>query len=280
VDVEERDQLERERDFLLRSLDDLDAERDAGNIDDATYDRLHADYTARAALVLRNLRDDLDLRVPDAPAVSGGRRWLWYAVVGVFALAVTGLLLQSVGDREPGGSLTGNDASGTTAPSTVDRGQALAQAAENEPDSYPARIAYARYLLNRDLQRAVTEYDAAAELAPRQPEALAYGGWIRVLVATQLEAADDRDLLLDAALDRLTRAIEAQPDYADSFAFRGLAKSQVLDDPDGAVPDLQRFLQLTPPEHPQRETVLDALTEACERAEPGTCEPTTPSTSP
>ena len=47
--------LEAERDFLLRSLDDLDAERDAGNIDDATYQSLHDDYTARAASVIRSL---------------------------------------------------------------------------------------------------------------------------------------------------------------------------------------------------------------------------------
>ena len=47
------DQLEAERDFLLRSLDDLEAERDAGNIDDDTYRTLHDDYTARAAAVIR-----------------------------------------------------------------------------------------------------------------------------------------------------------------------------------------------------------------------------------
>ena len=42
--------LESERDFLLRSLDDLESERDAGNIDDETYRTLHEDYTARAAI--------------------------------------------------------------------------------------------------------------------------------------------------------------------------------------------------------------------------------------
>ena len=47
----DREALEAERDFLLRSLDDLEAERAAGNVDDDTYRTLHDDYTARAAAV-------------------------------------------------------------------------------------------------------------------------------------------------------------------------------------------------------------------------------------
>ncbi len=45
---EARTAQEEERDFLLRSLDDLESERAAGNIDDETYQRLHDDYTARS----------------------------------------------------------------------------------------------------------------------------------------------------------------------------------------------------------------------------------------
>ena len=47
--------LEDERDFLLRSLDDLESEFDAGDLDDADYRRLKSDYTARAAEVIRRL---------------------------------------------------------------------------------------------------------------------------------------------------------------------------------------------------------------------------------
>ena len=42
-----------ERDFLLGSLDDLEAEYAAGDLDDADYESLKADYTTRAARVLR-----------------------------------------------------------------------------------------------------------------------------------------------------------------------------------------------------------------------------------
>ena len=62
-----RADLEAERDFLLRSLDDLEVERGAGDIDDEAYQQLHDDYTARAAAVLRALGDGVDAR----PARAG-----------------------------------------------------------------------------------------------------------------------------------------------------------------------------------------------------------------
>ena len=43
LDPDDRGELERERDFLLKSLDDLETERAAGNIDDASYTELHDD---------------------------------------------------------------------------------------------------------------------------------------------------------------------------------------------------------------------------------------------
>src|SRR3954454_163375 len=84
-DSDAREQLERERDFLLRSLDDLERERDKGTIDDASYERLHAEYTARAAGVIRALRDGVDAR-PVAPPMSKRRRAL--TLVGIVAFGV------------------------------------------------------------------------------------------------------------------------------------------------------------------------------------------------
>ena len=69
------EQLEAERDFPLKSLDDLEAERAAGGIDDDSYRALHDDYTARAAATIRALRDGVDAR-PTASATSWQRRTL------------------------------------------------------------------------------------------------------------------------------------------------------------------------------------------------------------
>ena len=47
--------LEEERDFLLGSIDDLEAEHAAGDLNDHDYETLCDTYTARAADVLRRL---------------------------------------------------------------------------------------------------------------------------------------------------------------------------------------------------------------------------------
>jgi cytochrome c-type biogenesis protein CcmH/NrfG len=65
-DAARNDELEIERDFLLKSLQDLDQEHEAGDVSDADYERLHDRYTARAAEVLRALRD------ADGGPVDGG----------------------------------------------------------------------------------------------------------------------------------------------------------------------------------------------------------------
>ena len=51
-------ELEEQRDHLLASLDDLDAEYEAGDLDDDDYRTLRADYTARAAAVIRAIDGD------------------------------------------------------------------------------------------------------------------------------------------------------------------------------------------------------------------------------
>jgi tetratricopeptide (TPR) repeat protein len=280
VTDDERVALETERDFLLRSLDDLDNERRAGNIDDDTYERLHADYTARAAAVLRKLRDGLDADVPAAPPRSGRRRWLPPVAIALVAVAAAVLLAQSVHDRGDGGSITGNDVGTQSAAQT---GAALQKAVEQRPNDYNARIALARFLLNNDLRRALEQYDRAAELDPKQPEPVAYSGWINALAASSLPSGDkDRDLLVQRAFDRFDHAIEIAPKYADSFVFRGITRLRVLSDPQRAIPDFQRFLQLAPQDHPQRDMVLSALAqaEAAVQAKPGASTTVPPTTTP
>ncbi len=68
VDVES---LEQERQFLLRSLADLDAEHVAGDLDDDDYRTLTDQYTARAAAVLRAL-EAAKVAKRRAKAVGGG----------------------------------------------------------------------------------------------------------------------------------------------------------------------------------------------------------------
>jgi cytochrome c-type biogenesis protein CcmH/NrfG len=252
----DRAALEAERAFLLRSLDDLDAERAAGNVDDGTYETLHADYTARAAAVIRALESGAAPRLPSAPSRP---RWAGAAVaagVVAFALASAFFLARAVGTREPGATATGNDEV------AGDRIATLRAAAEARPDDYSARIALARALVASDRVAALQEYDAAAALDPTQPEPVAYGGWIIGLAARGAPAAD-RDLLVSRALARLDAAVRLDPEYPDAYVFRALVRTDA-GDAAAAVPDFQHFLRLAPSDHPLRATVQDALARALE----------------
>lgn len=62
------DDLREERDFLIRSIRDLDDEHAAGDIADDDYRRLRDEYTARAADVLRRL----DAALADEAAAAAG----------------------------------------------------------------------------------------------------------------------------------------------------------------------------------------------------------------
>ena len=57
-DLDRLAELEEERRFLLRSLDDLDRERAAGDVDEVDYRALRDGYTSRAAAVIREIEAD------------------------------------------------------------------------------------------------------------------------------------------------------------------------------------------------------------------------------
>jgi len=60
-----RAELDDERSFLLRSLEDLEREHDAGDLSEEDYAVLRDRYTARAAAVLRSLEGDGGVVAPD-----------------------------------------------------------------------------------------------------------------------------------------------------------------------------------------------------------------------
>ena len=67
-------ELEEERRFLLRSLDDLEREHEAGDVDDRDYETLQDGYTVRAAAVLRADRVGSFAPRPEAAASVGAYR--------------------------------------------------------------------------------------------------------------------------------------------------------------------------------------------------------------
>jgi len=252
-------ELEVEWDFLVRSLADLEAERDAGELTPEQFDRLASTYTARAAAVLRTFDHAPRPRAEATADNSDRARWrrLGVAAVLVAALGVTAVVLpDAIGERGSAQTITGN-AQSATEPTT----DTLARAVEQSPDDPQARLAYARFLLDRgELVEAIRQYDAATRLDLTDPEPLAYSGWILALAGM----SDPRAGTTDAGLERIDRAIAADPSYPDAHVFRGMTLLNT-GDAAGAIPELERYLELAP-DGPLRAQVEATLDEAQRQA--------------
>ena len=98
------DDLRHEQQFLLRSLRDLDNEREAGDIDDADYAALRDGYISRAAAITREIDG-----AAATPAVS--RNWVRRLLVVTCVIAVgagAGIwVARQSGQRLPGQSSSG-----------------------------------------------------------------------------------------------------------------------------------------------------------------------------
>jgi hypothetical protein len=220
--------LEEERDFLLRSLEDLEREHDAGDIDDVDYRELKDDYTARAATAIRAI----DERKAVLSAPRPPRRMGVTLAVGVMVLGLligAGILVAaSSGERRPGDEITG-DIRETTINDLAQAREYFAQAI-NAPTG-PERVdAY---------MKASDAYTAILEVQPDNAEALTYRGWLLHNLALEAAASlPDAAAEFDAeALRLLGEAIGVQPDYTDARIFRAIVL-EGLGRPADALADL------------------------------------------
>ncbi len=253
LDRERRRQLEEERDFLMRSLDDLELERESGGIDDESYAELHDDYTARAAAVIRTLRDGVDVTPAPTPSPPGHtrRRALLIAGIAVFAVLAGVSLAYALGARLPGETSSGNSAA---APSTTNASQKavlgrikdLETKVNASPDDFDLRLQLARaYEENSDLANAIKQSDAAITIDPNRPEGHANAARLLYLASEQVVDKNTRTTLVAQALAGLTEAIRVGPDYADAYYFRAVLYA-ATDDLARSQTDLQLYLSKAP----------------------------------
>lgn len=215
--------LEDQRRFLLDSLRDLEREHDAGDIDDADYEALKDDYTARAAAVIRAIEsrqarfaEQRGRRSPVALAVIA-------AAVVVFAVIVGVVVMQSSGQRGAGETATG-DVRMTSR----------------------QRLLEAQALWATDPEGALVIYDEILEDDPSNAEAMTYRGWLLRNVGAQATGAD-REALWGAALGYLDEAVATDPEYADARVFRASLRLDT-GDAAGAAEDLDALDEAQIPE--------------------------------
>lgn len=224
LDPDRRTALEAERDFLLRSLEDLERERTAGDLTDEDYQSLHDGYTARAAAALRELESG-EAAIAHARVAAKARRSPWRSAAVAASCAVIAVgagfaVARSAGERVAGQGLTGS----------ID-----SISAERARKVAPLMTA-ARNKMSSDTLGALRDFDAALQLDPSNTEALTYSGWMVRNVARQTDGDQAKELVA-SALTRIDRAIEIDPRYPDARAFRGIIRLRDLNDPKGAVED-------------------------------------------
>ena len=196
--------LEDERDFLLTSLDDLEAEYAAGDIDADDYQELTEDYTVRAAEAIRAIELHRSELAESARPKSRVRMFGW--LVGLVGLAlVAGLLLaRAAGERGVDGQITGS------IEESVRDHVLRCQQMGADPSQLLDSLNCFDQVLDRD---------------PRNVEAMTYRGWYVVLAAGTAQQAGEVDAsieLLASAQASLQQAVDTDPTYPDARAFRAI----------------------------------------------------------
>jgi hypothetical protein len=232
-----RDELMEEGGFLRRSLEDLDRERAAGDLDTADYEALRVSYEGRWRAIEAILQDLDASGVTDQPEAAqpetagdakrapGARSWLssrrhrlllgWSAAV-CFALAGT-LVGLALADVEP---FAQSPPLSLATQIRIELGEAGTLAA------------------NHEIVQAVSVYDKVLELDPQQPEALANGGWL-----VRLAGLSSRSSRLVTAGDaEIATAVKVAPGYALARAYDAIALYQDEHSAGAAVSEFKAML--------------------------------------
>ncbi len=203
ADPDELLALEEQRDFLLRSLEDLEREREAGDLADDDYATLRDDYTVRAAEALRALEAARgSAGAPPAPP-RRRRRALVFAGVVAFALVAGVVAASSLGSRQAGESATGGI---STSQSPSQRAQACIPKIQSQGPG-----------------KAIPCLQAVLDDDPRNVVALTWLGWAIDLAVTAGGLTEAQTAELQASSTALVdRAVEVNPDYSYARAFRAV----------------------------------------------------------
>ena len=232
------DDLRHEQQFLLRSLRDLDNEREAGDIDDADYAALRDGYIARTAAITRELTGI------EAATPSVQRGWLRRILVIVCVIAVaagSGIWVA----RQSGQRLPGQSASGAIEQSTS------------------GLLATARQLNFSDPGKAIEVYTQVLKLEPDNPEALTYRSWILALTA-RAATGNVKQLALVTAVNDLLRAQKVDNEYPDAHCFLGIVYFRFLNSASLAKPQLDTCKAMNPPKEVQ--SFVDSIVADVEKA--------------
>ena len=227
VDLDELARLEEERRFLLRSLDDLEREYAAGDVDEDDYATLKDGYTARAAATLRAI-DAGRAALPPARSAPRGRTLVWVVAALAFAAFAGWGLAQATGTRQPGETITGGQPA----------------------DEVAIALTEARALMSGgDYGGAFERFQRVVEIEPDNAEARTYTAWILVLNTRLIDDPAVVETSLSTALTAFADIVADEPGYADAHCLYAVTAANFLAEPDLdlARAEGQRCLESDPP---------------------------------
>ena len=219
-------QLQEQREFLLKSLRDLEQEHKFGDLDDQDYESLRKDYVSRTALVIKQIESlNADKQVPQRePKPQSFRRSAVTAlIVLVFASLAGWFVAAQSGQRLSGDSLAGSI-----------------------EDSTASILSRARATNFVDPKAAIELYTEVLAIDPDNVEALTYRAWLLALISRS--AGDEvKQLAFASASSDLERAIALDPNYPDAHCFLGITLFRLNDDAKGAKEQLTICADKNPP---------------------------------
>ncbi|MCU1377510.1 MAG: hypothetical protein JWN29_493, partial [Acidimicrobiales bacterium] len=212
--------LEEQRSFLRRSLDDIERELGAGDIDALDAATLRADYAQRLADVERSIQTGHTELTGSASPRRPGRTLAAVLVVAALALGAGVAVANTAGSRKPGQTATGNIREST-----------------NTKLSQAASLASSGKYVD-----ALAIYDEVAAKDPGNVEALSERGLLLVTLAN----ASSKPELGTRGRTSIEAALKLDPNNPRVIFYLGLAK-QLAGDDAGAKQAFEDALAANPP---------------------------------
>jgi hypothetical protein len=215
--------LEDQREFLLRSLEDLEREHDAGDLDDDDYETLRDDYTGRAAEVLKAIDAQRDAMAAARRPRDRRRTALVLVGVLVFAVAAGALVAASLGARGEGDTASGGIGVRESPSQRAQQCQTLIDQTGQSPSE---ALSCFRSVLDDDARNVV---------------AMTWSAWQLELTLPRLDPSSPEAAATAVSVEQLLdQAIELNPGYSYARAFRAVVAYR-HGDPEAAKAFLAEF---------------------------------------
>ena len=250
-------------DQVDRDLAEVDEQVEAGELDEATAERLRSAYRKERAALEDQLSSIDTTPTDESPepsdpkpqTLSRGRAIAGTVIVGIAAVVVTVVAVFSLQERTPAGESTDGVATavledgGGRDLSSVGLDEMEGVVAQN-PDVPGMRLALAdRYVEAGDYSKALGHYMIVLEQEPESATALARVGWLTFLSGEG-----------ELAEPFIVRAIALEPDFPQAYWYLANVRIET-GSPQGAIEPLERLLayELPPEVRAQAEAMLSEV---------------------